>query len=78
MNLYTNLPGSNLLISYFLFRHQMTLLHVAATEGRVNITECLIKKGADTNVKNVAEVSEIILPYSRKLSREKLSQIGEK
>ena len=38
----------------------MTLLHVAATDGRVNIVECLIKKGADTNVKIFAEVSEII------------------
>ena len=34
----------------------MTLLHVAATEGRVNIVECLIKKGADTNVKNLVGV----------------------
>ena len=41
----------------------MTLLHVAATEGRVNIVECLIKKGADTNVKNFAGVSEIIYMY---------------
>ena len=41
----------------------MTLLHVAATEGRVNIVECLIKKGADTNVKNFVGV-KIIYVYT--------------
>ena len=42
----------------------MTLLHVAATEGRVNIIESLVKKGADTKVKNFAGVSEIIFAYT--------------
>lgn len=64
MNLYTSLPGSNQFISYFLFCHQITLLHVAATEGRVNIIESLVRKGADTNVKDLAGVSEIIYAYN--------------
>ena len=42
----------------------MTLLHVAATEGRVNIVCCLVNKGADKNVKNSAGVSEIIYAYT--------------
>ena len=37
---------------------------VAATEGRVNIIESLIRKGADTNVKNSTGVSEIIDVYT--------------
>ena len=42
---------------------QITLLHVAATEGRINIIESLVRKGTDTNVKNFAGVSEIIIIY---------------
>ena len=42
----------------------MTLLHVAATEGRVNIIESLVRKGDDTNAKDLAGVSEIIYAYN--------------
>ena len=41
----------------------MTLLHVAATEGRVNIIESLVRMGADTNAKDLAGVSEVIYAY---------------
>ena len=38
--------------------HQETPLHWAAYEGHVETVRCLVDKGADTNIKNIFEVSE--------------------
>ena len=38
--------------------HQETPLHWAAYGGHVETVRCLVDKGADTNIKNIFEVSE--------------------
>ena len=39
------------------FSYQQTPLHVAASKGRDYTVECLIKKGADMNIKDMNGVS---------------------
>ena len=43
------------------FSYQKTPLHVAASKGRDYTVECLVKKGADINIKNKTGVCETIL-----------------
>ena len=40
------------------FSYQKTPLHVAASKGRDYTVECLVKKGADMNIKDKNGVSE--------------------
>ena len=39
------------------FSYQQTPLHVAASKGRDYTVKCLVKKGADTNIKDRNGVS---------------------
>ena len=39
------------------FSYQKTPLHVAASKGRDYTVECLVKKGADMNIKDLNGVS---------------------
>ena len=41
--------------------YQQTPLHVAASNGRDYTAECLVKKGADINMKDKTGVRETIL-----------------
>ena len=41
--------------------YQQTPLHVAASHGHDYTVECLVKKGADINIKNETGVREAIL-----------------
>ena len=43
---------------YFCFIYQWTPLHVAASKGRDYTVECLVKKGANVNIKDKTGVSE--------------------
>ena len=43
------------------FSYQKTPLHIAASKGRDYTVECLVKKGADINIKDKTGVSETIL-----------------
>ena len=43
------------------FSYQQTPLHVAASNGRDYTVECLVKKGADINIKDKTGVRETIL-----------------
>ena len=43
------------------FSYQRTPLHIAASKGRDYTVECLVKKRADTNMKNKTGVHETIL-----------------
>ena len=43
------------------FSYQRTPLHVAASKGRDYTVECLVKKGADMNIKDKFGVRKIIL-----------------
>ena len=51
------------IIAIFLvtFSHQQTALHVAANNCRDYTVECLVKKGADMNIKDKKGVCETIL-----------------
>ena len=51
-----NISSNVLLLSY-----QQTPLHVAATKGHDYTVECLVKKGADMDIKDKAGVSMTIL-----------------
>jgi len=59
------LSQSLAIISTFLviscyFPYQKTPLHVAASKGRHYTVECLVKKGADINIKDKTGVCETI------------------
>ena len=43
------------------FSYQQTPLHVAASKGRDYTVECLVKKGADINIKDKNGVCKTIL-----------------
>ena len=51
------------IIQTFLFTlsYQQTPLHVAASNRRDYTVECLVKRGADMNIKNETGVNETIL-----------------
>ena len=48
-------------ITSFTFSYQQTPLHVAASRGHDYTVECLVKKGADMNIKDESGVCETIL-----------------
>ena len=43
------------------FSYQQTPLHVAASNGRDYTVECLVKKGADMNIKDKKGVRKMIV-----------------
>ena len=51
----------NLETFFVTFSYQQTPLHVAASNGRDYTVECLVKKGADINMKDESGVCETIL-----------------
>ena len=49
---------ANTFLKFVTFSYQQTPLHVAARKGRDYSVECLVKKGADMNIKDKKGVSE--------------------
>ena len=45
-------------LEFVTFSSQQTPLHVAASNGREYTVECLVRKGADMNIKDKNGVSE--------------------
>ena len=52
-------PTSNLK-NLFLSVYQQTPLHIAVREGQMHTVECLVKEGADINIKDNDYVSKAI------------------
>ena len=48
---------ANTSLKFVTFSYQQTPLHVAASKGRDYTVECLVKKGADMNIKDKKGVS---------------------
>ena len=49
---------ANASLKFATFFYQQTPLHVAASKGRDYTVECLVKNGADMNIKDKKGVSE--------------------
>ena len=57
-----------LIFLYVYFLHQMTPLHVAASQGHLEIVKCIVDKGADIITQDVNGVNQRHYTTASKLS----------